>query len=155
MVNSVVARAGFDILESTICWVPREISVVARVSDDATERRPELLSPPVQSRRVFDGWQRLPEIAAKVRALARLSSFGLFGTAVAATWLDAEIDGAANFFVDEDLNRAGRTHLGRPILAPVEVPRGASVFVALPELYARKVARRLDRMERAWRLIVP
>jgi len=95
---------------------------------------------------VFNGWQQLQRILAKVEPLAKRDNFGLFGTAIAATWLDAQFNRAARFFVDEDLNRVGKTHLGRPILSPANVPEGATIFVALPQPLAGNVADRLQRL---------
>ncbi len=53
-------------------------------------------------------------------------SLGIFGTSNAARWVDAELDGGAAFFVDEDLNRVGRKLEGRPIFAPHQVPAQSS-----------------------------
>jgi hypothetical protein len=66
------------------------------------------------SERLIGGCQQLEAIARQVQSLAERPAFGLFGTAIAATWLDAQTGQAARFFVDEDTNRIGRTHLGRP-----------------------------------------
>ena len=45
--------------------------------------------------------------------------------------------------LDEDPNRAGRSHLGRPIYRPDEVPADADVILALPPAVAESVWRRL------------
>ena len=84
----------------------------------------------------------------EAQAVARSPKFGIFGTAISATWLDAQTDRAAQFFVDEDQNRIGKSHLGRPILAPAGVPSGATVFVPLPDPLAAQVAGRLNRLNR-------
>ncbi len=51
---------------------------------------------------------------------------GIFGTSISATWLAAALEGRVTFFVDEDPNRIGRYHLGKPIFsiehAPIDVP---------------------------------
>ena len=36
-----------------------------------------------------------------------------------------ELEGKVDFFVDEDQNRIGRQLMGRPIVAPAQVPAGA------------------------------
>jgi hypothetical protein len=47
--------------------------------------------------------------------------------------------------LEEDMNRVGRTLLGRPIVSPAEVPCKSVVYVALIPQIAALVAERLDR----------
>ncbi|HEX5220217.1 MAG TPA: hypothetical protein VFZ59_11670, partial [Verrucomicrobiae bacterium] len=111
--------------------------------------------PEPDSVKVLGGWERLAAIVAKIEPLKLKANFGLFGTAIAATWLDAQTQSAAKFFVEEDRNRIGRTHLGRPILAPEDLPFQATVFVALPQPLAGQVAERLARLERGLHIVLP
>ena len=48
-----------------------------------------------------------------------------------------------SFFVDEDPQRAGKTHLGMPIVLPRHAPPGSSIFVALADPLAATVSARL------------
>lgn len=184
LLAGVVETAGLEVVEAGSTWVAKEVSLVARKpppapvggtsapassgkrtvtptgpqphAGDCGSRsdfaRPELIQ---ASERVFANCQRLEAILAKVQPLARQPDFGLFGTAIAATWLDAQTNRAARFFVDEDMNRIGRTHLGRPILAPGAVPSGATVFVALPQPLAEAVAVRLRQVNPAIQVVRP
>lgn len=77
------------------------------------------------------------------RASAGGTPFGIFGTSVAATWLAGGLGDAVKFFVDEDPGREGRSHLGRPILKPAEIPPGAVVYLAFVREVADEVRRRL------------
>jgi hypothetical protein len=77
------------------------------------------------------------------RAAARGGNFGIFGTSVAATWLAGDLGDAVEFFVDEDPARQGRRHLGRPIYAPQQVPKGASVYLAFVAQVSSAIAQRL------------
>jgi hypothetical protein len=89
------------------------------------------------------GW--LESVAQAARAESDgAESFGVFGTATAATWLTGELGDRVNFFVDEDPSRVGRTHLDRPIYAPSGVRSGGKVYVALPPPWGESVARRLS-----------
>jgi hypothetical protein len=82
------------------------------------------------------------------RQLARTSrQFGIFGTSISGTWLYGALDGEVSFFVDEDPQRIGRTHMGLPILAPSEVAKTAHVFVPLIPEVAREVVRRLGKFD--------
>jgi SAM-dependent methyltransferase len=68
---------------------------------------------------------------------------GIFGTAIAATWLHGAIHREITFFVDEDPLRQGHTHLGLPILAPAAMPAGARLIVPLAPAIAGPVLARL------------
>ncbi|MBX3745126.1 MAG: class I SAM-dependent methyltransferase [Verrucomicrobiae bacterium] len=154
LLAGVVAAAGFESVVATHQWVAKEVSVVGRrpVAPGST---PALRLPEDSSREVFQGWTSLEAILARVQPLVSRPSFGLFGTAIAATWLDAQTGGAARFFVDEDPTRHGRTHLGRPILAPSDVPPGSTVFVALPAVLAGEVTTRLRNVGRNLDIVTP
>jgi hypothetical protein len=83
-----------------------------------------------------------------VRTAAREISqrpLGIFGTSIAGTWLYGEVRDRVSFFVDEDPRRAGKTHLGVPIVLPCHAPAGGSIFVALPDPLATTVSERLRR----------
>lgn len=154
LLAGVVKAAGFDVRHTTNQWVAKEVSVAAR--PDAADSKDRAVSlPQSDSLQVFNGWRQLQQILAKVEPLARQQNFGLFGTAIAATWLDAQLNRAARFFVDEDLNRVGKTHLGRPIVSPADVPDHATVFVALPQPLAGNVAERLRRLGKGLRVELP
>lgn len=154
LLAGVVAAAGFEVLHATNSWVTKEVSVAARLGAGPEKPAP-LRLPEADSLRVFGGWKQLEQILAKVEPLTKNANFGLFGTAIAATWLDAQTNRAARFFVDEDKNRVGREHLGRPILAPADLPPQATVFVALPQPLAGQVAERLNRLERGLHVVLP
>jgi SAM-dependent methyltransferase len=141
---AVVAAAGFDIVQATNQWVQKEITVVARAARGAGGSQPVL--PSDDASQITAGVEKLSAIAAQARIVAsQAAAFGIFGTSIAATWLDAELGDATRFFVDEDPNRAGRQHAGKPILPPSGIPEGSVVFVALPEPLAGQVAARLRR----------
>ncbi|MGH7075557.1 MAG: class I SAM-dependent methyltransferase [Stellaceae bacterium] len=137
--------AGFDVIHATDTVVPKELSAVAWVSG---------ASPTARSRR-SDARQRFEETEAALRWLRSVAHqadamaksdrpFGIFGTSIAATWLDSTLGEGAVFFVDEDPGRVGRRWRGRPVLGPGEVAPGADVFVPLAGEAAQRVARRLN-----------
>jgi SAM-dependent methyltransferase len=142
-VGSLFARCGYEVLTSADDWVPRELTLVARPAENPTS---SMNTPdPFAARATVEsliGWLEL--VVGAARAVAeRADSFGLFGTATAASWLAGELGDQVRFFVDEDPSRAGRTHLDRPIYAPSDVPPGSDVFVALPPHLGDLVAQRL------------
>ncbi len=154
LLGGVLSASGFQEVSSGRGWVPKEVSATAR--RPAADPRPTTARLPQEdSDAVFLGSTVLEGIVRKVEAVKDQPNFGLFGTAIAATWLDAQTNGVAAFFVDEDPGRRGRRHLNRPILAPAQVPPGATVFVALPEPLAGEVAIRLRALDLGLHVIVP
>jgi SAM-dependent methyltransferase len=142
MLSRVASGAGCEVLHAGSDWVPKEISVLARHSS-AVERPTLKTDSRNESEQVFGGWDLLQEVAKKFTKLSQESEVGIFGTSIAATWLDAETGRVAKFFVDEDAQRVGRQHLGRAILSPEQVPKSAIIYLALAPLIAQRVAERL------------
>ena len=154
LLGGVAAAAGFEVVTATNTWVAKEVSVVARRGAAPATPGPVRL-PREDSDLVFHNAEELHRIFAAAQPLADRPNFGLFGTAIAATWLDAQLGNAAKFFVDEDISRIGKQHLGRPIVAPTDIPEGATVFVGLPPVLSGKVADRLRALGRGLRIEVP
>jgi SAM-dependent methyltransferase len=68
---------------------------------------------------------------------------GIFGTSISATWLASALGDRVRFFVDEDPNRIGRTHLGRPIYRPADAPSYMDILMPLRPEVAIVIAARL------------
>jgi hypothetical protein len=137
-------RAGFGHVTVFDNWAFKELTLVASNAPLAAGSQARALSA-----------LRRPELSRHVAWLASVvdaaadsargaTSFGLFGTAIAATWLFGPLAEHVSFFVDEDAARIGREHEGRPILATAGIPRGATVFVPLVPDVAAAVAERLE-----------
>ena len=139
-----LAAAGYEAVSVAADWIPKELSVVARpaVAAPAATRAAD----PAEVRaRVMASLAWLRKTASHLQRLGADGPLGLFGTSIAGTWLATEAGDAVAFFVDEDPNRAGRTYLGRPVLAPADVPAGSRVFVGLPAAVAAAICGRLVR----------
>jgi hypothetical protein len=65
------------------------------------------------------------------------------------------LDGATQFFVDEDANRIGQEFLGRPVIHPASVPHGGSVYVTFPPSHARAIRGRLEQTYPSVSWLVP
>jgi SAM-dependent methyltransferase len=146
--TALVQRAGFEVLRTAEDWVPKELTLVARrplakgmapvgkwASPAASNWRDRVAS------RL--GW--LEEISTSAGNLSTQREIGLFGTSIAGTWLFAELEGAASFFVDEDPHRIGTRWHDRSVYHPREIPTGSSVVVPLPRPLAESIARRIAR----------
>lgn len=144
ILSAVAARAGFVTDYLTARWVSKELSLVARAGEVAA---PHAVDPPAVQEAIgrvrgqLDWIDRLAESATD--ALRGSRQFGIFGSTIAATWLCGMLGDAVAFFVDEDLHRVGRTHVGRPILSPAQVPSGSVVYLAVNPVIAKRIAARL------------
>ena len=148
----MVEASGFQVMHATNQWISKEVTVVARrTTPPASPACPPM--PSDEAGLVFGGGSWLEQVVAQAGAAEKARGFGIFGTSIAATWLQTQLGGVATFFVDEDPNRVGRQFLGKPILSPAQIPSAASIYVALPQPLAGAVAGRLARPDR--RLIVP
>jgi len=139
----VLAAAGYGIVVLADDWIPKELSAVARpVSTPYGEKDGDATAVTASLSRDLE-WLR--RTADRFRALAAHGPLGLFGTSIAGTWLAAEAGEGLAFFVDEDPARIGKHYLGRPVLAPADVPDAGRVFVGLPTTLATAICRRLAR----------
>jgi SAM-dependent methyltransferase len=78
------------------------------------------------------------------QAASEYTTFGLFGSSIAATWLADALGDRVKFFVDEDPARIGRRHLDRPIVPPRDIPAGAGVYVGMAPVSAEAVVNRFS-----------
>ncbi len=144
VLKRLVESAGYEVLLGANDWVMKELTVVARKS--ASERKSFAL----EGRTAFDGsalkhsMEWLAGMAESARRVSTGKSFGLFGTSIAASWLFGELDGAVDFFVDEDMNRIGKSCFGRPVYSPAETPCDAHVFISLPPKIAEGIRKRME-----------
>lgn len=140
----VVGKAGLGIELLSSTMLPKELVAVlslgrpARVPDvagaAAEERRAS-----IKARCLFY-FEMLDEVRRTARACSRENRpFGIMGSSIAACWTQLELEGKADFFVDEDRNRIGHQLMGRPIVAPAELPAGALVFIPMSVTVAHKI----------------
>jgi hypothetical protein len=138
-------------------WIPKEITMVLHAGNSQeegyklkSEQCDDLLY--LVSHNLL--W--LNRVIEKAKRIARQSSnFGIFGTAIAGTWLGGVLGESVNFFIDEDPLRVGKRHLGLPVLLPSEVPSESCVYLVLPSLLANQVYRRLRKSQPHLKLILP
>ncbi|NQU61778.1 MAG: class I SAM-dependent methyltransferase, partial [Rhodospirillales bacterium] len=139
-ISHLLSKSGFKVLRCEKDWVPKELTVIA-----APEQAPATKAGP--NPRAFDKagdavhW--LETFADSIRTATAKGPVAIFGSSIAATWLFGELGGNVSFFVDEDENRIGYTHLDRPIRSPGDVPKNISLALALAPSVANSVADRL------------
>jgi SAM-dependent methyltransferase len=139
-------KAGYEVVTVATDWIAKELSVIARVAphDRNAASEPTVAAAGESVQREIEGtldW--LNRTVEAARDLSRGTRIGLFGTSIAGTWLCSEIADGVGFFVDEDSNRIGATHMNRPVLSPPQLSPNTTVFVGLPPAIAAGVCQRL------------
>lgn len=136
-------RAGFAHVAVFDDWAFKELTLVAGNAELGSSPTQASLAPLGPT----DVGQRIDWLVAVLehaeRSATGAKAFGLFGTAIAATWAFGPLADRVSFFVDEDATRIGQEHEGRPILAPAQIPKDAVVYVPLVPKVASAVAERL------------
>jgi SAM-dependent methyltransferase len=151
---ATVARAGYDLLDRNDNWIAKEVGVIARPSTHLSLSEPACMGPE-QIRAGSDQRLRwLGRVVEQARAASQ-HGVGIFGTAIAGTWLASMVPDATQFFVDEDRQRTGKSHLGLPVLHTEDVPEGAPVYLAFPPPVAEKIRARLQKELTGMKLISP
>lgn len=142
-----VKACGFRIIMIENSWIQKETTAILGIDDyGATENFSKCFDDPCPISCATDYICWLDKMIAQAKKIAAGgSSFGIFGTSIAATWLASEMKTGIDFFVDEDRNRTGKIFMGRPIVCTEEVPVDSNVFIALPDIVAADVYRRLKR----------
>ena len=143
----LVARSGLGVGDVRTDWVNKELSLLASDARQAANPKCEnAATATARVRRDVDWLAGMLEHARTTSARVGRGRFGMFGTSVAATWLASGLCEAIDFYVDEDPARRGRSHLGRPILAPDQVAPGATVYLAFIGDIAARIAQRLGHL---------
>ena len=148
--SNMAAQAGFGCVTVQTDWVKKEISFFG-----SAENQPVPLIKSDTKKiyaRVSEHVTWLSALIEHAKSTAKSSAtFGIFGTANAATWLATELGDQVKFFVDEDPNRIGRTYMGKPVVAPKDIPVASTVYLALAPSLASKIAQRLQ--NKTWSII--
>jgi SAM-dependent methyltransferase len=153
--GQVCRSAGLYPVVLTGDWVRKEISLVAGFRAGAADADHQVI-PPGGVGDVSKALEWLETVATRASEIGDRSkgAVGVFGTAIAATWIGGVLNHRVDFFVDEDSTRIGRTFLDRPVLAPADVPPGADVLVPLAPAIATAVAGRLTTPQSRYHALV-
>ena len=119
--KEVVIRSGFKLIKSISDYIPKELSFLCQWSGfEKTKKndKPAILKKSFNKKRLTIS-NRIDWLQQFATDCNKNSDFiGIFGTSISATWLAVSIGDKVKFFVDEDVNRIGKTHLGKPIYSP-------------------------------------
>ena len=154
--NRLLTKSSLDPVSLSGEWSKNEVSGVFRSSTgENSTRLTEQISFEKSFRALVGCTEWLEQTLALANRMEGQESFGIFGTAVGATWLASSLARPIDFFVDEDPSRQGRVHMNAPILCPAEVPKGSTVFMCLPYRQAQSVRARLSQPTTRWRAVLP
>lgn len=138
--GALLSRAGFEIVSLSTDWVKKELSVIARVSEQSAAFRWPCHPLSLASDHI--AWLSSTFNLARGTA-AMASNFGIFGTSIAATWLSGALSDRIKFYLDEDPGRQGRRFFDKPIYGLDDAPRESTIFVGLAPVIARALGQRL------------
>lgn len=139
----LLTDTGFHISHVGEGWIAKELTVIAALRTNV-ERNVNAFKPQDSLHVAHESIAWLSDFSGQAKKAALKGPVAIFGTAFAATWLFGELEGKAEFFIDEDPNRIGGTHLGRPVLAPNDAASGVTVLLALMPAIAKPVSERLS-----------
>ncbi|RDI48163.1 class I SAM-dependent methyltransferase [Aquicella lusitana] len=148
---SIAQQAGYEVVAQSESWVLREFTLLIRplpsrgTESSSSENQAGALKQLADDKVATypaNAVQWLHDIVRLVKSFPNDKPRGIWGTAIAATWLYSLMDHEVDFFVDEDASRIGQQHLGKPIYHPDTAPKNSNVFIALtPEIAANIVSR--------------
>jgi 2-polyprenyl-3-methyl-5-hydroxy-6-metoxy-1,4-benzoquinol methylase len=144
LLETATSQAGFQTALLVSDRIPKETTYIGMrgTGGNALSHRPDLAEQSLNQARRAVEW--LCHVRKEALGLSKRNRFGIFGTSIAGTWLFAETKGAVEFFVDENPYCIEKTVMGRPVYHPEKVPRGSTVYIALPHKIAVKVKHRLS-----------
>jgi len=151
ILRGVVTSAGFETIAMKADFVPKELSLLAQYPGDDGLRRVDQTEPLIKERSPGSGATAAKTHIAWLKNLLQQSqaiegTVGIFGTSIAATWLAASLGDKVTFFVDEDRNRVGLSHLSRPIYNPAHAPKGSHIVVPMRTDIAVAIAKRFEEL---------
>lgn len=161
----LVKEAGYRVVISSDKWVAREFTllITPRASLDNSFNLEQNHHPGCNKSFIQEGrtaksstakasiypqisLEWLHNIVNLVKLLPKDKPRGIWGTAIAATWI-ASVMGDVNFFVDEDRYRIGKKHMDRLIHSPDSAPKGSHIFIALTPEIAHSIVNRWSHLD--------
>jgi SAM-dependent methyltransferase len=146
--NSMIGilwAAGLEVRSISTRAVSKEMTVVAARRDEEAPSSPPLCEMEKALEHSIASLLKFRDRAKNVRQYAEM--LAVFGTSIGGTWLCSELNNKIDFFVDEDPQRIGRTHMGKPILAFGDFSAETSLCIPLARCSARPLIERLPSLK--------
>jgi 2-polyprenyl-3-methyl-5-hydroxy-6-metoxy-1,4-benzoquinol methylase len=139
-----VESGGFETISLTSDFVPKEISFLSKYIG-VTGSKEIKQSNGNGAKAVKSNIAWLQDLLQKGKEIK--GKIGIFGTSISATWLAASLGDKVSFFVDEDENRVGHTHMNCPILKPDLVTANSTILLPMRSDIAVAIAKRLEKID--------
>lgn len=146
----VAQTCGMSLSGLTTDWIPKEIGFIAQ-----KETKRIVADPAVDLEPFKSSVACLYRFLNKARDIDSKCELGVFGTAIAGTWLAHNLGETVSFFVEEDRRQIGKKHIDVPVLAPEDVPIGATVIMGFMASIASKLVDRLKEKRPDVNYIIP
>lgn len=146
MLACVARQAGFSVVISFDDCVDKEIGIIATPSlSEVASDAPPLALEAVKT--IFN--KNLTVLQSLVDAASNITdktSLGVFGTAIAGTWLANTLGDKVAFFIDEDVSKAGKRHLDIVVHDMASTPLNSTVLLPFPKKIIKKILPRVQRL---------
>lgn len=123
---NILEKSKMEVIEVGNPISPNEITLVARKNE--SKRNSNYPKPTFLLKKNKDFLDHAIKI---VSSATKKNNISVFGSSIAATWISSQFIDRIDAFIDEDLNRVGKNHLGKPIISPSETKIGSVVYLAL------------------------
>ncbi|TKB72833.1 MAG: class I SAM-dependent methyltransferase [Nitrospira sp.] len=144
VLSDLANAIGFEVMCLATDWIQKEVTLLLRSGGS-------LLSESKKKTAGSRDAEGLPQLGCWLDKVIDTAAFcasghelGIFGTAIAGTWLGSILDERVTFFVDEDSQRVGRHHLAKPVIHPSRLSTQQRVFLAFPYPMALRIYRRVS-----------
>lgn len=148
----VARSAGYKVGQIDAACVAKELTLLAEpVTTDVSTSKPMSVSSDDDARAAEGHAEWMHQVLRQGHQVS--ARVGIFGTSISGTWLASALGDRVHFFVDEDPNRIGRAHLGKPIYSPAQAPGDIDVLMPIRREVATVIAARLS--PHRLRLVIP
>ena len=151
--EKVIKMSNFKIVKAVSDYIPKELSLLCQWIGE--ENRQNVVKNVIHNKNNNLNRCKL-FVDANIQWLIEFANegnnqpdcIGIFGTSISATWLATSLGNKVTFFVDEDVNRIGRTHLGKPIYGPNDIQLdGKNILMPFRKDIASKICKRYKTLD--------
>jgi SAM-dependent methyltransferase len=140
--DRIVRSAGYKVGQLDATCVAKELSLLAEpAGTEILTGKPMSVSSDDDARLAERHAEWLHQVLRQGHQMS--ARVGIFGTSISGTWLASALGDRVHFFVDEDPNRIGRTHLGKPVYSPARAPADMDILMPMRPEVATVIAARL------------
>lgn len=140
--DRVVRSAGYTVGQLDATCVAKELTLLTEpAGTEVSTSKPMLVSSDDDARSAECHARWMHQVLQQGHQAS--DRIGIFGTSISGSWLASALGDRVQFFVDEDPNRIGRSHLGKPIYSPAQAPGDMDILMPMRPEVATVIAARL------------